>query len=219
MGYETKCRARVDDRSGTVREAESTVLLETDELIVRGEARVRIPRTSIQRVTARAGVVTITSPAAIVSLSLDEKSAAAWRKRLEEPPKRLIDKLDVKPDMKVWLFSIHDETLAAQVAERTRNVVRGSSASKCDVVFVGVDTNAQLARIGRALAAIGDRGAIWVVRPKGPNGVADTAIFAKAKSLGLTYTKVARVSETHTAEKLVRPVTARTAAAPSRRRG
>jgi hypothetical protein len=35
--------------------------------------------------------------------------------------------------------------------------------------------------------------------------VADTTIYGKAKELGLVYTKVARVSETHTAEKLVRP--------------
>jgi hypothetical protein len=219
MGYETKCRVRVDDRAGTIREAPATVLLETDELIVRGEARVRIPRSSIERVTARAGVVTITSPAAIVSLSLDEKSAATWRKKLEEPPKRLIDKLDVKPDMKVWLFRVGDEVLATQVAERTRNIVRGSSASNCDVVFVGVDTSAQLERIERALDAIVDRGAIWVVRPKGADGVADTAIFAKAKSLGLTYIKVARVSDTLTAEKLVRPLAARTTTTSKRRRG
>jgi hypothetical protein len=51
------------------------------------------------------------------------------------------------------------------------------------------------------------------------NGVADTAIFAKAKSLGLTYTKVARVSDTLTAEKLVRPVAARTTPTPKSRRG
>lgn len=209
MGYETKCRARVDDRSGTIREADSTVLLETDELIVRGDARVRIPRASIERVTARAGVVTITSPTAIVSLSLDETAAATWRKKLEEPPKRLIDKLDVKPGMKVWLFRISDETLISQIGERTSNVARGTSASNCDVVFVGVETLAQLDRIERALAATTERGAIWVVHPKGPSGVADTAIFGKAKALGLTYIKVARVSDTHTAEKLVRPLASR----------
>jgi putative ribosome biogenesis GTPase RsgA len=219
MGYETKCRVRVDDRAGSVREAHATVLLETDELIVRGEARVRVPRTSIERVTARAGVVTITSPTAVVSLSLDEKSAAAWRKRLEEPPKKLIDKLDVKPDMKVWLFRVSNDALCAQVAERTHNVVRGTAASNCDVVFVGVDTSAQLDRIDRALAAIGDRGAIWVVHPKGADGVADTVIFAKATALGLTYTKVARISDTLTAEKLVRPLASRTASPTRSRRG
>ena len=39
---------------------------------------------------------------------------------------------------------------------------------------------------------------------KGPSGIADTTIFEKAKTMDLAYTKVARVSDTHTAEKLVR---------------
>jgi len=219
MGYETKCHVRVDDGSGSIREAEATVLLETDELVVRGAARVRIPRTTIERVSTRGGIVTVTSPIAVVSLSLDDKSAAAWHKRIEAPPKRLIDKLDVKPGMKVWLFRVTDRTLDEQVAERTSKVVRGATASNCDVVFVGVDTIAQLQRIERALDATTQIGAIWVVHPKGPAGLPDTAIFGKAKALGLAYTKVARVSDALTAEKLVRPLASRTAAPPKRRGG
>jgi hypothetical protein len=195
----------VTDRAGHVREADATVLLETDELVVRGEARVRIPRASIERVTARAGVVTVTSPHAVVSLSLGAEAADKWRKRIEEPPKRLIDKLDVKPGAKVWLFGVDDDTLASQVAERTDKISRGKAAKDCDVVFVGVGAERELDRISRALDAITPNGAIWVVHPKGPSGIADTTIYAKANELGLTYTKVARVSNTHTAEKLVRP--------------
>jgi hypothetical protein len=45
MGYETKCRPRVDDRSGKIREAEVTVLLQTDELIVK-VARVSVTHTA-----------------------------------------------------------------------------------------------------------------------------------------------------------------------------
>lgn len=212
MGYETKCRARVDDGSGKIRDAESTVLLETDEVIVRGEARVRIPRRSIRRVAVRAGILTITSPVAVVSLTLGDDAAAKWRKKLEEPPKRLIDKLDVKPGAKVWLFGTHDDVLIAQLDERTDAIVRGNSASGCDAVFVSVESEKELDRIPRALKATGDSGAVWVVHPKGPSGVADTTIFAKAKALGLVYTKVARVSDTHTAEKLVRPRAGRAAA-------
>src|SRR5262249_54855236 len=129
--------------------------------------------------------------------------------KLEEAPKRLIDKLDVKPGAKVWLFDIDDEPLIAQVAERTTSIARGRSASACDVVFVHVASEKEVPRPGRALAATKDDGAIWVVHRKGAAGVADTAIFAKAKSLGLTYTKVARVSDRDTAEKLVRPVASR----------
>jgi hypothetical protein len=209
MGYETKCRARVTDAAGVVREADATVLLETDELIVRGDARIKIPRTAIQRAAVRAGVLTVTAPQGTVMMTLGADSAAKWLKKIQEPPKRLIDKLDVKPDAKVWLVGVDDATLIGQLEERTTQLLRGAKASSCDVVFVGVENPKDLERIGRAMKAMTESGAIWVVHRKGPSGVADTTIFAKAKALGLTYTKVARVSETHTAEKLVRPVAAR----------
>jgi hypothetical protein len=216
MGYETTCRARVTGADGKVREAESTVLLETNELVVRGEARVRIPRNAIERVTTRAGVLTITAPTAVVALSLGD-AAEKWRKRIEEPPKRLIDKLDVKPNAKVWVLAVDDATLLAQLAERTTQLLRGRSASACDVVFVGVEAENELVRIERGLKAMNDDGAMWVIHRKGPTGVADTTIFSRAKALGLTYTKVARVSDTHTAEKLVRPVASRSKAKPKAR--
>jgi len=195
----------VDDGSGKPRIAEGTVLLETDDLIVRGDARVKVPRRDIQNVSRRAGVVTITAPQATVKLTLGEPAATRWEAKLKEAPKRLIDKLDVKPNAKVWLLDVTEPELETQLAERTSEVSRGKSARERDVVFVGVERDAHLPRIERALNAMLDDGAIWVIHPKGRDGVADTSIFEKAKTLNLTYTKVARVSETHTAEKLVRP--------------
>ena len=210
MGYETKCAVRVDDRSGNVREADAaTVLLETDELIVRGDARVRVPRSAIERVTNCGGVVTVTAPGAVVRLTLGTDAAARWEKKLSEAPKRLIDKLDVKPGATVWLYGVSDEALVAQVSERAGKVSAGRSASGCDVVFVQVDGDDQLGHIDRAASAIKPDGAVWVVHPKGKTGVADTTIFGRAKALGLTYTKVARVSDTLSAEKLVWPKSGR----------
>lgn len=209
MGFETRCRAKVDDGSGKIREADATVLLETDELIVRGEARIKIPRASIKKVATRGGVLTVSAPPATVSLTLGADAAAKWKTKIEEPPKRLIDKLDVKPGAKVWLFDVDDETLIDQVGERTHNVAKGSSASGCDVVFVDVDSEKELGRIGKAIGATHDAGAVWVIHRKGPAGVADTTIFAEAKKLGLVYTKVVRVSDRDTAEKLVRPKASR----------
>jgi len=160
-------------------------------------------------VTARAGVVTVTSPTATVMLTLGDDSAEKWRKKLQEAPKQLIDKLDVKRDAKVWLWHVDDETLVAQVKARTEHVSSGNRAASCDVAFVQVSSADDLDRIDRAAKAIVDDGAIWVVHPKGKDGVADTAIFGKAKSVGLTYTKVARISETLSAEKLVWPKASR----------
>lgn len=218
VGYEAKCRVRVVE-NGAAREADGTVLLETDELVVRGDARVRVKRADIQRIARRAGAVTVTSPRATITLSLGEPAAERWEKKLGEAPKRLIDKLDVKPGAAVLLIGTHDDALCAQLAERTSVVSRARTSKNRDVVFVDVRGAADMSRIARANSAITDDGAIWVVHPKGPNGVADTTIFAKAKELGLTATKVARVSDTLTAEKLVRPVASRASRRPAKANG
>lgn len=217
MGYETKCRVRVVEPAGT-RQSDATVLLETDELVVRGDARIRIKRGDIQRVTRRDGAVTVTSPSATLTLSLGEPAAARWEKKIAEPPKQLIDKLDVKPGASVVLVGKHDDALLAQLEQRTTNISRATNAKNRDVAFVEVRSLRDFDRLERATSAITDSGAIWVVHPKGPAGVADTAIFAKAKELGLTYTKVARVSDQLTAEKLVRPVATRRPGNGARRR-
>ena len=205
MGYETRCRVQVDDGSGTPRVADATVLLETDELVVRGEARIKVPRREIKQVARRGGVVTVTAPSATVKLTLGEPAATRWEQKLNEAPKRLIDKLDVKPNAKVWLLELAQPELESQLEERTSQIARDKSARDCDLVFVGVERDSQLSRIERALKGMSDDGAMWVIHPKGRDGVTDVAIFEKAKALNLTYTKVARVSDTHTAEKLVRP--------------
>ena len=126
MGYETKCRARVTDAAGVVREADATVLLETDELIVRGEARIKIPRTAIQRATVRAGVLTVTAPQGVVTHVARRRLGA----EVAEEDSGAAEALDRQArrqtrSAKVWLIGIDDETLIAQIAERTTNVSRG----------------------------------------------------------------------------------------------
>jgi hypothetical protein len=207
MGYETRCIARVSDSSGATREGEGAVLIETDELVVRGPARVRVPRASITGVRADGGTVVVTHPGGAVELALGD-DATRWRDRLAEPPKPRIDKLDVKPDARVWVVGVDDEALLAELRARTPNVRVGGRAVESDVVFLAVGHDADLPRIAKTAPALSDRGALWVVHPKGTSGVADTAIFAAGKAAGLVATKVARFSDTHTAEKLVRPRTA-----------
>jgi hypothetical protein len=78
------------------------------------------------------------------------------------------------------------------------------------VILLGAENAKGLDRLARALESIVPNGAIWVVHRKGKDSsLKDTEIFGAAKRLGLTATKVARFSDTHTAEKLVIPVAKR----------
>lgn len=205
MGYEARCVARVCDADGAVREGEGAVLLETDELIVRGPARVRIPRASISEARAADGALVVTHAAGTVTLALGP-DAEKWRARLAEPPKPLVDKLDVKPGARVWVSGVRDAEFLGALRERAPDArIGGAAPAECDVVFLAVERDADLTRVAKAARALAARGALWVVHPKGSGGVLDTAVFAAGQAAGLVATKVARFSPTHTAEKLVRP--------------
>ena len=192
------------DAAGAERVGVGTALLETDELIVRGDARVRVPRASIEEVAAHDGILTVRWDAGTLDLTLGA-AAAKWATKLGEAPKPAVDKLDVKAGMLVSAVGIADAELLAQVEARAGHLVRGSVEPGSDVVLLGVERAADLGAIAPAAAAMAERGAIWAVHPRGVREVQDTVIVAAATAAGLTYTKVARVSETHTAEKLVRP--------------
>jgi hypothetical protein len=201
MGAEANCQLRVNGAT-----YEGKALLETDELLFRGSGRsvrLEIPLATIRNVTAASGelrVQHIGGDAAFVLGAQAEK----WAERIRNP-RSLLDKLDVKPGQTISVVGLSDEEFIVQLRERVGRVVKGKLTRDSDLVFLGAKSESDLARIPAALEAMTRHGAIWVVHPKGKNGLPDTAIFAAAKRAGLTYTKVARFSATHTAEKLVLP--------------
>ena len=204
MGLEARCEARVRDGAGVERAGVGTALLESEELVVRGEARVRVPRAAITEAAAHDGILTVRWRDGSLELTLGA-AATKWATRLHEAPKPAIDKLDVKPGMLVSAVGIGDAALLAQLDARAGRLVRDRVEPGSDVVLLGVERAADLDAIAPAAAAMAERGALWAVHPRGVREVQDTAIFAAARAAGLTYTTVARVSDTHTAEKLVRP--------------
>jgi hypothetical protein len=196
LGAEATCRVT----------AELKVLLETDEIIVRG----KIPFGAITSAKAEGGRLMLRTAAGDVVFDLGD-AAAKWAEKIRSP-KSLIDKLGVARDAIVSLISVDDEDFLTELSSRTETITRGRVNPRSAMVFLGVDHARDLARIGSVAAKLPPNAALWVIHPKGKDGVADTAIFAAAKQAGLTYTKVARFSATHTAERLNRPGKARSAA-------
>ena len=204
MGYEAKCTVRIGRRT-----AEGKALLETDELIFRGGERpLRIPFKSVSAVAAADGRLTLThGEAGDVAVFELGAQAEKWAERIRSP-KGLLDKLGVKPGMRTLVEgrgAFADGDFARQLAERGADVASGRPGGAYDLIFLAAESPPDLAAIGPAAERLTPKGALWVVHPKGPaSRVKDTDIFAAAKPLGLIYTKVAKFSETHTAEKLVR---------------
>ena len=116
----------------------------------------------------------------------------------------LLDKLGVRPGSKVAIVNLDDAGFMKQLRERTADVVIGKPRSKCDLVFMGASTPADLRRLDSVKTWIEPNGAIWVVRLKGGRGpLRDTDLIDAGLAAGLVDNKIASFSETQGAMRFV----------------
>ena len=119
----------------------------------------------------------------------------------------LMDKLGVRPDSKVSVLGVADETFWAQLNDRAFDVAKGRPRKESDLIFLAADSQAQLRQLGRLKTYLKPNGAIWVVSLKGkPARIKDVDVIAAAKAAGLVDNKVVGFSETHTSLRLVIPI-------------
>lgn len=209
MGLELTGRVTLAPTGAAAQTGDARVLLESDELILRGAVRAKIRRADVHDAIAKAGVTTVRYTGGTLTLALGA-DAPKFVKKLLEPAKSRLEKMGVVAGMRVAVLGVDDAALGAELAAIDVTVAARAAANE-RLIMLGVTTARDLTRIGSAAKSLSADGALWVVHPKGVVGVKDTDIFAAAKSAGLTYTKVARFSDTHTAEKLVRPKASRPA--------
>jgi hypothetical protein len=186
-------------------------LLETDELIFHGNDgyRVKVAFATLRSVEAVNGKLLLDGPAGAIALELGDEKAKRWAERIRSP-KSLLDKLDLKPAHTVVVIGSFDAAFMKDLASRVAKVVTRRAPKSANVAFLWADGPPALKKLATVAKSIARDGAIWVVHAKGPaSKVKDTDVFAAGKKAGLTATKIARFSETHTAEKLVIPVVKR----------
>jgi hypothetical protein len=122
----------------------------------------------------------------------------------------LLDKLGVKPGMRVAVIDLADGDFLDSLAERTSDVTLGPPLPGTDLVFLGADTIEELMRVAVLRSTLVVAGAIWVVSRKGKAAtLRDVDVIDAAKSVGLVDNKVVAFSPTHTALRLVIPVALR----------
>jgi hypothetical protein len=202
MGAEAKCTATISGKK-TVGKA----LLETDELIFRGEdVRLTIPYRSVSSIDVKEGVLHVAWLSGVASFELGP-SAVKWADRIRNPPSR-IDKLDVKPGQVVLFVGIRDATLREEIETRGAIVV-ARVVDPVDVIFVAANERRDLQRLVTLQNFLKRDGAIWVIRPKGSPNISENDVMSAGKAVGLVDVKVVRFSQTHTAEKFVIPVSKR----------
>jgi hypothetical protein len=122
----------------------------------------------------------------------------------------LLDKLGLRPGMRVALIDIDDPDIRPLIAERTTELTEGWPERDTDLVLLGADTTDALAPLEALAARIRPNGAIWVISRKGKAGtLRDVEVMAAGRDAGLVDNKVASFSATHTALRLVIPVARR----------
>jgi hypothetical protein len=202
MGRDAICTARFEGRV-----SEGKVQLETDFLLFRGDFRVKVAFADISTAEVHEGWLRLVWDSESLELELGPQ-AETWAERIRSP-RLLIDKLGVKPDMRVSVLGIEDERFLDQLSDRTDDVTFGEPALGSQMIVMYAGSVEELASLHRLQRFIQRDGSIWVVSPRGKRAIQDVHVIAAAKEAGLVDVKVVRFSETDTALKLVIPVAQR----------
>lgn len=172
---------------------------EAPKLVFRGRERRVWSGEGLKGLRADAGDLVLADGSRV---HLGEVQAARWADAIANPKGRL-DKLGVKPGMRVYVLGVEDGAFPAELAER--NAAPIDDFSGLDLLFYGADSVEALGRIETLVPALAEKGALWVVSRKGKAAtVRDVDVMAAAKSFGLVDNKVVGFSETLTALRFVR---------------
>ena len=131
--------------------------------------------------------------------------AEKWLLRIRYP-RGLLDKLGVKPGQRIAVLGIEDESFWEPLRARTADIAEGRPKEGSDLVFVKMQSTAELPQLVSLRASIKPNGAIWVVWPKGRKDFREDHVRAYGPRVGLVDVKVVSFSETLSALKLVIPV-------------
>lgn len=201
MGFDTTCSATYKKQASVGR-----AQLEGDHVLFRGDFRVKLLLSSVTDVSTKAGVLSLTSPDGTLTFALGP-AAEKWARKIANPPSRL-QKLGVKAGMKISVLGVADadfdvelKAAGADVSTRLRK--------ESDQVYVAIESAKDLARFKAVLPSLKQEGAVWAIRRRGLKDASEAATMAAGIAAGLVDVKVARFSETHTAEKFVRPLKSR----------
>jgi hypothetical protein len=196
VGQELRCTVRFGDRV-----SEGKALLETDELVFRGVFRLTVPFKTMRSVEALNGDLRITFPDGSAIFELGEQ-AEKWAQKILHP-KSLLDKLGVKPSMKIGVVGVIDATFVSDLRERADDVTEGPPTADSDMIFIAVDGPGDLKELASLKGHIQPNGTIWAVFRKGQKEFNENDVLRGGLAAGLVDVKVVRFSDTHTASRFV----------------
>lgn len=182
-------------------------LLETAEILFRGEDRLRIPFSGIRGMTVKDGELQLKTSAGLVIFELGER-AEKWRKKIANP-KSVVEKLGPKAGESLALFGKLDSEFLEKLKPHKLRITREKITDGVSWVFLGVDSLPGLAAVKKIAGKMKGSMSLWVVYPKGQKTITEAHVLGAGREAGLTDVKVVGFSTTHTALKFVVPLESR----------
>jgi len=133
------------------------------------------------------------------------KTNVADAANTEVSVKTVVEKLGIKPGLKVVVLGGFDAGFHRDVARALGAKPLVRAARGCDLVFVRFARPGDESRLAGLVSAIAPAGGVWAVYPKGQRELSEDTVRAAAKRAGLVDVKVVRFSDTLGALKLVIP--------------
>ena len=202
VGHEAVCTVRYGTDV-----SEGRALLEGEDLCFRGDFRLTIPFADVSVVEASDGELHVTFSGGLATFKIGQVAEAeSWAEKIRNPS-RLIDMLDVMPGACVALLGVSDPDFIVQLRARTELVLEHDLVRNLDLIFVQAENREEVEQLSTLEHYLQCNGAIWVIAPKGKHAINITEmdVLTAGRAAGLTDTKVAEFSATHTAHKFVIP--------------
>ena len=183
MGMEAVCAVSCPAGQGKAK-----ALLETAEVLVRGDFRWKVPFTELRSVEVNGGELRLTTASGVTALSLGEATAAKWADKIRNPPS-LMKKLGVKVGCRYAISGIK----AVGFAEQVEAAGAIQAALNPEMFFVFAESDADLANVWERANTV------WVIYTKGHKDFTEARVRDHGRAVGMMDTKVASFSSTHTA--------------------
>jgi len=199
MGNEAACKVQFGKQ-----QSEGKALLETSEILFRGDFRLKIPFSTIKSAKAVDGELRLQTANGLAIFRLGA-AAEKWCDKILHPKSRL-EKLGVKLHARVSLFGNFEADFLKELAALTKSVSNDKVATDAEYIFFAADSQKALGALSKISKSMKGATALWIVYPKGQKQITEMDVLASGRKVDLKDVKVVGFSPTHTALKFVIPV-------------
>ena len=174
MGNEVTCNVQFGKQ-----QSEGKALLETSEILFRGEFRLKIPFSAIKSAKAVDCELRLQTAEGLTVFHLGS-AAEKWRDKILHPKSR-IEKLGLKPGARVSLLGEFETEFLREVAVLTKSVSRAKVALDPEWIFFAADSKADFAALPKIAKALQGAAALWIVYPKGQKHITENDVLAAGR--------------------------------------